>query len=329
MMEHGTSEHMPSAHDAEQTLSQHGKSFAWARRLLGKTTGYNAARLYQFCRLIDDLADDDDHDHSSELQALKQAILDDIRQGHPIYADLSELIKEMHLPRPVLAALIDGLIADQQTVLFAREDELIRYGYHVAGTVGLLMCPVLGCHDRRAFAFAVDLGIAMQLTNIARDVLDDAKIGRRYLPAEWMAGLTPEQIVAAAAGNSKADIEHRGIIGGAVKRCLDLADQYYLSGEKGMVYLPIRAHLAIAVAGRVYRQIGVQLRKAEYQWHNGRQVTSTATKIRVSCLTLPRLWSRFHGVRRYLGWPKHHHIHHQNHLHKPLQGLPLIEVIPS
>jgi phytoene synthase len=329
MMEYGNSVIIPSAREAEKTLSQNGKSFAWARRLLGKKTGNKAARLYQFCRLVDDLADDDAADHSADLLTLKKAILDDVQDGHRLYSDISDLIGETDLSRPVLAALIDGLVSDQNMVQVATSDELIRYGYHVAGTVGLLMCSVLGCHDTRAHAFAVDLGVAMQLTNIARDVLDDARMGRRYLPAEWVNGLTPEQIAAAADGSSEADRKRRAVISMAVKRCLDLADIYYRSGEKGMVYLPFRAHLAIAVAGRVYRQIGVQLRKANLDWHKGRQVTNTMTKMRISLLALPRILTRFHGTRRYLGWLKQNHIYHDTHLHQPLQGLPLIAPVPT
>ncbi len=323
-MEHDNRVIMASASDAEQTLSQHGKSFAWARRLLGRDAGHKAARLYQFCRLVDDLADDDTENHSADLLALRQTILDDIPHGHRLYSDISDLIAETDLPRPVLAALIDGLISDQDIVLVETSDALIRYSYHVAGTVGLLMCSVLGCRDTRAYAFAVDLGVAMQLTNIARDVLDDARMGRRYLPAQWVNDLTPEQIAASADGHSKTDIERREIVGAAVKRCLDLADIYYQSGEQGMAYLPIRAHLAIVVAGRVYRQIGVQLRAAHFNWHEGRQVTNKATKLKISMLAIPRLWSRFHGTRRYLGWLKTTPVHHDIQLHKPLRGLPLI-----
>lgn len=329
MMEHGKSVLIDSADDAEKTLSQHGKSFAWARRLLGKSVGYNAARLYQFCRQVDDLADDDQQDNSSDLLKLRKTILDDIPNGHRLYADLSLLIEETKLSREVLAALIDGLVSDQDTVLVSTSDELTRYSYHVAGTVGLLMCSVLDCHDTRAYAFAVDLGVAMQLTNIARDVLDDARMGRRYLPAEWVNGLTPEQIIAASEGTTQSDIENRIIISRAVKRCLDLADKYYHSGEMGMPYLPIRAHLAIAVAGRVYRQIGVQLRKVSYGWHKGRQVTSSITKIWISLLTIPQLLNRFHGTKRYLGWHRQIHIPHENHLHQPLRGLPLISQASS
>ena len=90
--------------------------------------------------------------------------------------------------------LLDGLLSDQQPVLIRDQAELVRYAYHVAGAVGLLMCPVLGCRDPAAFRFAVDMGIGMQLTNIARDIAEDAELGRRYLPESWCGPLRPEQI---------------------------------------------------------------------------------------------------------------------------------------
>ena len=317
------------ASDAEAILRQHGKSFAWARRLLGKTTGYRAARLYQFCRQADDLADDDDQDRSQDLLQLKACILNDQPQGHRLYTDIADLIHELDLSRPVIAALIDGLISDQDLVCLRHEEDLLRYCYHVAGTVGLLMCAVLGCEDRRAYSFAIDLGMAMQLTNIARDVLEDANNGRRYLPAEWCGDISPNQIIAAANPLHDADQQHQIAITSAVQRCLELAETYYQSGEKGMAFLPWRGHLAIGVAARVYRQIGIQLKACGYRWYEGRQTTSKQTKLWITLRALPMLYHRLHGTRRCFGILRDQPIPHEVYLHASLQGLPLTGRVSS
>jgi phytoene synthase len=329
MMSNTNSPTLDHASDAEATLRQHGKSFAWARRLLGKKTGYQAARLYQFCRQVDDLADDDDQDRSQDLLQLKRCILGEPSDGHRLYTDISDLINELDLPRPVLAALIDGLVSDQSQVCFNHEEELLRYCYHVAGTVGLLMCAVLGCDDRRAYSFAIDLGIAMQLTNIARDVLEDARNGRRYLPAEWLGKISPEQITAAASPTNTASQQHQDKIASAVKKCLDLAEIYYQSGEKGMAFLPLRGHLAIGVAARVYRQIGVQLAACGYRWDKGRQSTNKTTKFLVTIKSLPMLYRRIHGIRRHFGIKRAKPIPHHIQLHDALHGLPLTGQVSS
>lgn len=323
MMSNSNSPILDNASDAEATLRQHGKSFAWARRLLGQKTGYQAARLYQFCRQADDLADEDDQDQSHDLRLLKDCILNDRAEGHRLYTDIADLIRELRLPRPVIAALIDGLISDQRQVCLDHEEDLLRYCYHVAGTVGLLMCAVLGCDDRRAYGFAIDLGMAMQLTNIARDVLEDANNGRRYLPAEWLGEILPDQIVAAAKPRNTSDQQHQMAITSAVKRCLDLAEVYYQSGEKGMAFLPWRGHLAIGVAARVYRQIGRQLKACGCRWYEGRQTTSKKTKLAVTLRALPMLARRIHGTRRQYGIRRGVPISHNAELHDALYGLPL------
>ena len=328
-MSNSNSPTLDHASDAEATLRQHGKSFAWARRLLGKTTGHHAARLYQFCRQVDDLADDDDQDRSQDLLQLKNCILDDQKQGHRLYTDIADLIHELDLPRPVIAALIDGLISDQRQVCLDSEEDLLRYCYHVAGTVGLLMCAVLGCDDRRAYGFAIDLGIAMQLTNIARDVLEDANNGRRYLPAEWLGDISPEQIVAAANPHNVTGQHHQIAISSAVKRCLDLAEVYYQSGEKGMAFLPLRGHLAIGVAARIYRQIGIQLKACDCCWYEGRQITSKKTKLFITLKALPMMARRIHGTRRYYGMSRDDPIPHDAYLHDALDGLPLAGQLSS
>jgi len=210
----------------------------------------------------------------------------------------------------VIIALIDGLLQDQKPVRIKDQAALLRYAYRVAGTVGLLMCHVLDCDADRARAHAIDLGIAMQLTNIARDVLEDAEMGRRYLPASWVGAVTPEQISAAS---QQLGDPLTPLVADAVHRLLDLAERYYQSGACGFGYLPFRAHVAIAVAARVYRQIGIQLANTGYAWHRGRQVTGRATKIRCSLVAIGTVWRRF--------WWRGTH---QKSLHIGLEGLPYV-----
>ena len=181
--------------------------------------------------------------------------------------------------KKVIIDLIDGLILDQKGVLFKQEEELIRYSYHVAGTVGIMMCDALKCDNDLAKSFAIDLGIAMQLTNIARDVLEDAKMGRRYLPGSWVQNISPKEIVLAAKTN---DLKKIHMISKGIKKLLILAEQYYLSGEKGFTFLPFNTRVAISVASGVYREIGVQLENENFNWQNGRQITSIFSKIKIT-----------------------------------------------
>jgi len=152
--------------------------------------------------------------------------------------------------------------------------ELIRYCYRVAGTVGLMMSPVLGVGGDRARPHAVDLGVAMQLTNICRDVAEDAERGRTYLPERRLrrAGTTPQALL-----EGEAD---REAVSEVVRDLLELADDYYESGRAGMQFIPRRSRLAIMVASRVYRAIGVKLRRGRCDPLAGRTVVGPFGKIR-------------------------------------------------
>ncbi|MGB2321255.1 MAG: phytoene/squalene synthase family protein [Candidatus Puniceispirillaceae bacterium] len=297
---------------SEQSLAANGKSFHWARRFLGARMGNDAARLYAFCRLLDDMADGDIENGPARLRAIR----DDLAAGRPgddpaLQAFLP-LMAEKRFPAEVLVALIDGLLEDQlDMVALADEAALLRYAYRVAGTVGLLMCHVLDCHAPAARAHAIDLGIAMQLTNIARDVLEDADMNRRYIPGDWVGGATPADILAAAqapGSDVHADVTN------AVARLLDIAETFYASGAQGYRYLPWRAHLSIAIAARVYRQIGVQLLATGCAWHQGRQVTSGTTKLRCSAVALASLGTWFGAAEGC----------HDQRLHLALRGLPYV-----
>ncbi|MGB2535016.1 MAG: phytoene/squalene synthase family protein [Candidatus Puniceispirillum sp.] len=292
----------------EMSLARNGKSFNWAKHFLGQEMGRDAAQLYSFCRLLDDMADGDIPHGSSRLAAVRDGLMKARPTADRALTDFYPFMQEKNIDCDVVLALIDGLLQDQNVVALETEDELLRYSYCVAGTVGLMMCKVLNCHNPAALAHAIDLGIAMQLTNIARDVLEDATMRRRYVPATWVGNMTADDILATSRSADTAKID---IVANGINRLLALAEIYYESGRHGLAYLPLRAHISIAVALQVYRQIGVQLKNRGTPWQNGRQHTSIFSKFICTSLAMKSLVSR--PMKRPV---------HDKHLHRALAGLP-------
>ena len=263
---------------ANKLLSAYGKSFHWARYFLGKEAGLQATQLYAFCRYLDDIADQPDNLGATKLKSI-QNIFNNYSYQTGSYPEVDNFLllkQELNLPVFAVKDLLKGLISDQGTVLLLNENQLIQYSYKVAGTVGLMMAPILGISSKKAIPFAVDLGIAMQLTNISRDVLDDAELGRRYIPGEWCDDLSAPKIVELAKNGTTED---RLKVSAAIKRTLLLAETYYVSGFKGLAYLPPRNHLAILIAGIIYRLIGRRLLKNGTEWWVGRQVVNSTGKL--------------------------------------------------
>ncbi len=268
---------------AKLILKKNGKSFYWAGKFLSEEYINRAAELYSFCRALDDIADSGNPNSLEHLTDIKLNI------NNNLYSDIenSYSIKYPQFfnasSKKAAVDLIDGLILDQKSILFEDVSELIRYSYHVAGTVGIMMCDALKCENKDAKLFAIDLGIAMQMTNIARDVLEDAKMGRRYMPASWIGNISPEDIVSAVIKNDKKKYD---TISKGIKKLLTLADKYYISGAMGFKYLPFKTRMAISIASGVYRQIGIQLKRKDYNWYHGRQVTSIPTKVRITIIKI-------------------------------------------
>lgn len=293
---------------AEALLIGRGKSFHWARCLLGKKHAARATRLYGFCRYLDDLADEAESKEGA-LAAL-DAARRDISAGSsddPVIRDGLALMRECGIGETLVLELIKGATSDLETVRMLDEAELLRYCYRVAGTVGLMMCHVLDVEDPAAFPHAIDLGIAMQLTNICRDVAEDAVLGRRYLPATLVGDLPPGELIDPAP-------RERGRIRGGILHLLALADNYYKSGEAGLPYLPLQARAGILVAARIYRAIGESLRSRGGDCWSRRAVVSPLAKARLSiqALTLEPLKKSFWSPCRS----------HQGALHSCLAGLP-------
>ena len=292
---------------ANELLSTYGKSFHWARYFLGKKAGLQATQLYAFCRYLDDIADQPGNLGATKLKSIQNIFNNYSYQigSYPQVDNFLSLKQQLDLPVFAVKDLLKGLISDQGTVLLLNENQLIQYSYKVAGTVGLMMAPILGISSKKAIPFAVDLGIAMQLTNISRDVLEDAELGRRYIPGEWCDELSAPKIVELAKNGTTED---RLKVSAAIKRTLLLAETYYVSGFKGLAYLPPRNHLAILIAGIIYRLIGRRLLKNGTEWWVGRQVVNSTGKL------LHSLYPPLLMLNRFKRLPVH-----ESNLHKCLK----------
>ena len=238
---------------ANEVLIQHGQSFHWARHLLSNPYAEHATFLYGFCRHIDDLADEGQSwaDAHAALATVRQALLTG-QSDDPALCDVRRLLCECGIDPAVPLELIQGLQSDLGEVRVADMAALLRYCSQVTGTVGLKMQAALDVTAPEALPHAIDLGIAMQLTNICRDVREDALKGRRYLPATLMGALEPLSLINPDGTTQAAAVR-------AVHTLLDLADRHCASGERGLHHLPANARAGNLVAARVYREIGVVL----------------------------------------------------------------------
>jgi phytoene synthase len=262
-----------------QVLAFRARSFRWASAFLSQAERRRVAALYAFCRAVDDLADTEPNtaEARKELDALLAALCaepDGESQWPEGHLWFRTLCLECGIDFRVVRELLAGMASDLGTVRLQSDHELLRYCYRVAGTVGLMMCAVLGVRDPRAWRHAIDLGIAMQLTNICRDVLEDAQASRVYLPADRLVayGAAPEDLV-----DGRADPEAVSLV---VTDLLSLAEGYYRSGDAGMRFLSPRARWAILVASRLYRGIGRRLRsRLRGNAHLGRVVVPWIAKL--------------------------------------------------
>ena len=233
------------------------KSFFAASLLLPARVCAPASALYAFCRLADD-AIDLGQDPAAEMAGLRRR-LDAIYQGRPeaIDADraLAHVVHRFGIPRLLLDALLEGFLWDATGRHYETLEDVMDYGARVAGTVGAMMALVMGASSPRALARACELGVAMQLTNIARDVGEDARNGRLYLPRQWLreAGIDAEAWLRAPRFDAA--------IAGVVQRLLAAADSLYARAEHGVALLPRDCRPAIHAARLVYAEIGRELER--------------------------------------------------------------------
>ena len=258
------------------SIKSEGKSFYWASFFLPKKNRIAASRLYSICRYLDDVADNSKLDTSSEIKN----IFNQIKENES--SEINIFFKKNNINLGILKDLIDGLISDQQNVRVTDEKELIDYSYKVAGTVGLMMLPIINTKDAEARKHAIDLGIAMQLTNIARDVYEDAKMNRLYLPKEWLRQVSISDLV-----DNKLDDQKKKLIELSIKNLIELSDKFYANGFSGMKFIPLRTRLAIFFAAKIYKGIGEKIKSGGYVYKLERIYLNKLEKLWITIISIP------------------------------------------
>ena len=207
------------------------------------------------------------------LRTLTHQALSGESTEHPAFAGLQRVAQRYEIPERYPMELIDGFAMDVAGREYRSLEDTLEYCYHVAGVVGVMMAYVMGVKEPAVLSRAADLGIAFQLTNISRDVMDDAANGRVYLPIDWLA----------AAGVPVGEIErqdHRAAVYAIVERLLGVADRYYCSANEGIRALGFRAGWAVSTASGVYGDIGSVVREREAAAWDQRAFVSTPRKLK-------------------------------------------------
>ena len=264
-------------------LSIYAKSFNWAGFFLPKETYLKCSNLYDFCRTLDNIADDEGIIDVKLRRFLnfKNNFINKEFQNH-IIKNMWVLMDEYNISTKIVEDLFDGVESDiQNEVRLSSKKELLIYSYRVAGTVGLMMAKILNVTNSSSLKSAIDLGIAMQLTNISRDVIEDSKNKRFYI---------------------KHNFE-------TIKETLSTADLFYDSSFSSIKNIPLSLRFSILVARRVYRQIGRNIiKKQTIQNYNqsGKIFVSNGGKIFQTILSI-------YDLLKLSLIKKHYHLRDKEH----------------
>jgi phytoene synthase len=272
---------------AAATIARGSQSFAMASRLFDRTTRERAWLLYAWCRICDDMVDGQDLGHGMATPDDAPARLAELRvqtdralagrTSEPAFAGLGLVADECRIPHVLIHDHLAGFAADAAGWRPPTEQDLLRYCYQVAGVVGCMMAIIMGVdpNDRDTLDRACDLGIAFQLSNIARDIREDAENGRCYIPADWLA----------AAGLTEADLRRDAqapALAPIAARLVEIADRHEASARIGAARLRFRCRWAVLAAAGIYGGIGREVvRRGERAW-DGRVSTAGTTKIRLA-----------------------------------------------
>ena len=270
-----------------QIIYENSKSFYWASKFLPKEILKKVINIYAFCRLQDDLVDEGIKiKDSSELK------------------ELENIIKSYGVSKNIILNLMEGINSDKNFKRFKDNSELLRYCYKVAGVVGLMMIKALDIKQSEAKYFAIDLGMAMQLTNISRDIMQDYKKNRIYIPENT--GINKDII---SNMTSENEIKLKKVVNQIILK----SEIYYKSSLHGMRYIPIRSRLAILVSLRIYQGIGIKIIKTKKKFiHENLYVTNIEKTFIVAKALIEFLIFFIFPV-----YKKKHNIY----LHESLEGL--------
>ncbi|MDC0482010.1 squalene/phytoene synthase family protein [Gammaproteobacteria bacterium] len=268
-------------------IYENSKSFYWASKFLPKKILKKVINIYAFCRLQDDLVDEGIKiEDSSEVE------------------ELENIIKSYGVSKNIISNLMEGINSDENFKRFKDNSELLRYCYKVAGVVGLMMIKALDIKQSEAKYFAIDLGMAMQLTNISRDIMQDYKKNRIYIPKNT--GINKDII-------SNMTSENEVKLKKVVNQIILKSEIYYKSSLNGMRYIPIRSRLAILVSLRIYQAIGIKIIKTEEKFiHENIYVTN-----KEKTLIVAKALIEFSIFFIFPVYKKKHNIY----LHESLEGL--------
>ncbi len=307
---------------SRERIEKGSKSFAAAARLFGPHTRAHTYMLYAWCRHCDDAIDGQELGFKSgnPRQGSPEDVLAELRDktiravhgdwDEMVFGALHRVVSECGIPEQYLLDHLDGFAMDVAGRHYETIDDTLAYCYHVAGVVGVMMAMIMGVKDSATLDRASDLGIAFQLTNITRDVMDDAAAGRVYLPEAW---LREEGVPAGAVG----DAAYREQVSIVTQRLLYTADRFYTSARHGIAALPFRSAWAISVARFVYRDIGRLVRtRGPSAWERRARISATRKLYGVarSLATIAR--SHAHG--RLVGIPSRAGLWTRPRAHGPI-----------
>lgn len=265
---------------AEKITSEHSKSFYFASALLPEEKRSAVRALYAFCRIVDDIVDEStDTECEIQLDYWRRMVeTASFSEGDLVAAAWADTLARYHIPRNYALQLIDGVARDLTQTRYQTFDELATYCYSVASTVGLMSMYIVGFHSNKAVPYAIKLGVALQMTNILRDVGEDYQSGRLYLPREELIfyGIREEDI-----GEGRVTDHWRQFM----KFQIDRTRQLYDESWEGVKMLKREGHLAIGAASVFYQGILDQIEKNDYDVFTRRAELSTWGKaIRISAL---------------------------------------------
>jgi len=258
-----------------EILARGSKSFVAASRLLPKRLHDRTAALYAFCRVADDAVDlgTDVHAALARLHERLDHAYAGRPENDPVDRALADVVATCGIPETVPRALLEGFAWDAEKRRYPTAEDLDAYCARVAATVGVMMALLFGERSKALVARACDLGLAMQLTNICRDVGEDARANRMYLPLDWLAeaGLDPDRLIAQPA--------HSEALGTVVRRVLQRAETYYRRADGGMALYPADCRLGVRAARLIYSEIGRVVARNHYDSVSRRAYTSKARKL--------------------------------------------------